>query len=144
MATDRAAPPVRPSPLAVAAHRSVAAGHGATTAASARGLTPWLARGPLPAVAYPKVFVVGCQRSGTTWVAEILGRHPRVIGGAESHLYPTLEQSIGAYGRRSAAGWSRLFYGYARGRALGRPTGILATIFSSTLAGTAATMSVSV
>lgn len=36
------------------------------------------------------VFVVGCPRSGTSWVRNILGAHPGVHAGPESHLYPTV------------------------------------------------------
>ena len=36
------------------------------------------------------VFVVGCPRSGTSWVRNILGGHPGVHAGPESHLYPTV------------------------------------------------------
>lgn len=39
---------------------------------------------------YPKVFVVGCERSGTTWVRAILSGHPRVVTGRESHAYPII------------------------------------------------------
>jgi hypothetical protein len=36
---------------------------------------------------YPKVFLVGCGRSGTTWLAKLLARHPRVHATNESHAY---------------------------------------------------------
>ncbi|MCX7621666.1 MAG: sulfotransferase [Acidimicrobiales bacterium] len=36
---------------------------------------------------YPKVFVVGCGRSGTTWLLKLLGRHPRIQATNESHAY---------------------------------------------------------
>lgn len=42
----------------------------------------------------PKLFVVGCARSGTTWVRSILSEHPYVVGGAESHLFPILYAPI--------------------------------------------------
>jgi hypothetical protein len=72
---------------------------------------------------YPKVFVVGCPRSGTTWVDGILNRHPLVVGGRESHLYPTVRASIGREGPRSVAAWARLLYGLERGARLHRGAG---------------------
>jgi hypothetical protein len=38
-----------------------------------------LDRGPL--------FVVGAQRSGTSWVQRLLAAHPAIVGGQESHLF---------------------------------------------------------
>ena len=35
----------------------------------------------------PPVFIVGAQRSGTTWVQRLLCSHPRIVGGQESHLF---------------------------------------------------------
>ena len=104
--------------------QAAAAGHAVSTVAGARRLTPWLRPAPLPEVEYPKVFVVGCPRSGTTWVADILGRHPEVIRGRESHLYPTLEHTIGEHGRNSIEAWARLYYGIDRGRRQGTQSGL--------------------
>jgi hypothetical protein len=42
------------------------------------------------------VFIVGCARSGTTWVRSILSQHPAVVGGAESHLFPVLYDPLTA------------------------------------------------
>jgi hypothetical protein len=36
------------------------------------------------------VFIVGCARSGTTWVRSILVAHPDVVSGPESHVFPVL------------------------------------------------------
>ncbi len=33
------------------------------------------------------VFLVGCPRSGTTWLQKLLASHPRVRSGEESHLF---------------------------------------------------------
>jgi hypothetical protein len=43
------------------------------------------------------VFIVGCPRSGTTWVQRLLSRHPRVVTGQESNLF---NDSIGLQLRR--------------------------------------------
>ncbi len=79
--------------------------------------------GSLRSAEYPKVFVVGCPRSGTTWVDDILKHHPRVVGGRESHMYPTISGTIGARGRLSIGSWARLFYGIERGSRLSREVG---------------------
>lgn len=36
---------------------------------------------------YPRLFVVGCPRSGTTWVTQMLGAHPNSIFTRESQAY---------------------------------------------------------
>jgi LPS sulfotransferase NodH len=33
------------------------------------------------------VFLVGCPRSGTTWLQKLLASHPKVLTGEESHLF---------------------------------------------------------
>ncbi len=35
----------------------------------------------------PLAFIVGAQRSGTTWVQRLLGAHPLIVAGQESHLF---------------------------------------------------------
>jgi len=82
------------------------------------------ARSHPTAADYPKVFVVGCPRSGTTWVADILGRHPAVIRGQESQLYSTIRHSLGTYGAYNPIGWARLFYGVERGVRIGANAGM--------------------
>ena len=54
---------------------------------------------------YPKLFVVGCPRSGTTWIASMLQAHPRVIGTVESHAYDTVLGPFLYRGLRGDAGW---------------------------------------
>ena len=39
---------------------------------------------------YAKLFIVGCPRSGTTWITSMLQHHPLVIGTTESHVYGTI------------------------------------------------------
>lgn len=37
---------------------------------------------------YPKLFVVGCPRSGTTWLRQLLACHPHILSAPrETHLY---------------------------------------------------------
>jgi hypothetical protein len=95
---------------------------GTQMAMTARGLTPWARADALTSLDYRKVFVVGCARSGTTWVNDILCRHPRVLGGGESHVFPVILGSIGTMGPRSARAWTRVFYSIESGPA-GRATG---------------------
>jgi len=33
------------------------------------------------------IFIVGCQRSGTTWLQRLLTSHPEILGGAESDFF---------------------------------------------------------
>ena len=33
------------------------------------------------------VFIIGCQRSGTTWLQRLLISHPSLCGGQESHFF---------------------------------------------------------
>lgn len=56
-------------------------------------------------------FVVGCPRSGTSWVRNILDGHPDVRCGPESHLYSIVhEVVIGAGG--GAVPWSEVMARY--------------------------------
>ena len=63
---------------------------------------------PRPAVAYllPKMFfVVGCQKSGTTWVQRLLDDHPAICCNGETYLAPALlRQALGTYNARQKAG----------------------------------------
>jgi hypothetical protein len=43
---------------------------------------------------YRKLFVVGCPRSGTSWIRDILQLHPRVVSGSESHAYPSVYEAL--------------------------------------------------
>ena len=36
---------------------------------------------------FPPLFVVGHPRSGTTWLTQLLGAHPRFASGSETHLF---------------------------------------------------------
>jgi len=68
----------RPSALTrgeAARCKAVALAEAVALVADGRGMR-WSRPSPLPTVAYPKVFVVGCPRSGTTWIDDIFRRHP--------------------------------------------------------------------
>jgi len=67
------------------------------------------------APSYRKVFIVGCPRSGTTWIRRLLAHHPRVISGPESHAYPQVLGTFTDLGLRGAAGWRRVLDRYRRG-----------------------------
>jgi hypothetical protein len=55
-----------------------------------------------------KLFVVGCPRSGTTWVQRLLEAHPSVVSAPESHIYSDLYEPIVARGRRDVRTWAWL------------------------------------
>ena len=57
---------------------------------------------------YPKLFVVGSPRSGTTWVRRLLHAHPRVVSGPESHAYPQVFESVSGRLHRGARVWKRV------------------------------------
>jgi hypothetical protein len=53
-------------------------------------------------------FVLGCQKSGTTWVQQLLDEHPEIICRGEGRfgpvLLPLLQQTLRAYNERHTAG----------------------------------------
>jgi hypothetical protein len=71
---------------------------------------------------YPKIFVVGCPRSGTTWVQKLLQCHPEVVGSEESHAVKRLSRAVDA--GRDPRGWARLFFGLERDHALRKRVGL--------------------
>jgi len=72
--------------------------------ADAPGFSPNLMR----ALALPKAFVVGCQKSGTTWVQHLLASHPEVCSRGEARLgtllFPLLAQVARAYNEQQRVG----------------------------------------
>jgi Sulfotransferase family len=58
-------------------------------------------------------FIVGCQKSGTTWVERLLNGHPDIRCHGEGYfgpvLMPLLQQTIQAYNQRQKAGELGLF-----------------------------------
>lgn len=93
----------------------------AFTVAGLRGLGWWWRARGRPSVPrttldaappYRKLFVVGCPRSGTTWVATMLQHHPLVIGTSESHAYTTILDPFAQQGTRGDAGWRRVLTRY--------------------------------
>jgi hypothetical protein len=61
------------------------------------------------------VFIVGCPRSGTTWIRRLVAHHPLVISGPESHAYPQVVGAFADLGLRGTAGWRRVLDRYRRG-----------------------------
>jgi hypothetical protein len=57
------------------------------------------------AAPYGKVFVVGCGRSGTSWVQDIIAESPCVATNQESHAYESLFAPLLKAGVRRPAGW---------------------------------------
>lgn len=75
----------------------------------------WNVRVP-PPMRY--AFVVGCPRSGTSWVLRILLRHPQVFSGPESALYPMIFPIATSAGRDR---WAQVLarYDHRAGHAFG-------------------------
>ena len=52
----------------------------------------------------PVFFVLGCQKSGTTWVQRLLDAHPNICCNGEGHfadmLLPCFQQALQAYNKR--------------------------------------------
>lgn len=61
---------------------------------------------PPAASVTPKLFVVGCPRSGTTWVRDILAEHPMTLTGRETHMYQDVFAPLVNAGR--PRGWGRM------------------------------------
>jgi hypothetical protein len=64
-----------------------------------------------PPLAYPKVFVVGCGRSGTSWVQECLAAVPEVVSTQESHVYEQLYEPLVRAGNTPRT-WARIVHRY--------------------------------
>ncbi len=58
-------------------------------------------------------FVVGCQKSGTTWVQKLLNGHPSIRCHGEAYfgpvLMPLMQQAIQGYNQRQKAGQEGLY-----------------------------------
>jgi len=72
------------------------------------------AEGPV-AAPYPKLFIVGSPRSGTTWVKRLLQAHPRVVCGPESHAYRQVFEGVRGRLHRGARVWKRIFHVHRTG-----------------------------
>lgn len=59
---------------------------------------------------YPKVFVVGCGRSGTTWVQSIIAARPEVVTTQESHAYEVIFGNVARRGHRNPAAWAKVLH----------------------------------
>jgi hypothetical protein len=51
----------------------------------------------------PLTFIVGCPRSGTTWLQLLLAQHPRVATSQETHLFSSYMNPLWTQWRRDAA-----------------------------------------
>src|SRR5690242_1009216 len=60
--------------------------------------------------AYPKLFVVGCPRSGTSWVQAIVSAQPRVISSSESHAYETIFDGTVNRGGSRVDAWAKVLH----------------------------------
>jgi hypothetical protein len=81
----------------------------ASTVAGALAVSRAAASGdPTTGNAYPKVFVVGCGRSGTTWVQDIIASSPLVATTQESHAYDSLFATLVKGGSRRLQAWTRV------------------------------------
>jgi hypothetical protein len=70
---------------------------------------------------YPKLFVVGAPRSGTTWLQNMLRCHPRVIATRESQLCSQILSHLCRTDHRLRENWRALLEIYDR-RAAHNPT----------------------
>ena len=59
---------------------------------------------------YPKLFVVGCGRSGTSWVQKIISAPPDVVTSQESHAYENIYEPVTARGRESVVAWTKVLH----------------------------------
>jgi hypothetical protein len=87
--------------------------------AASREPPPW----PTPLGAR-KVFVVGCPRSGTSWVKNLLAGFFQIVSGPESHAYPQIVGPFSDLGLRGAAGWQRVLDRFERRAARGLHVGV--------------------
>ncbi|MEJ7583958.1 MAG: sulfotransferase [Acidimicrobiales bacterium] len=65
------------------------------------------------------MFVVGCPRSGTTWVRDIFSQPPSTIAGKETHIYQDVLAPMLKLGLASGDGWPRVLFHDARHRRRG-------------------------
>ena len=76
------------------------------------------------APAYPKLFVVGCPRSGTSWVQSVLSAHPSVVTSSESHAYENIYDPVTRRGRTSVSGWTKVLHRHDLGEREARWVGL--------------------
>jgi hypothetical protein len=73
---------------------------------------------------YRKVFVVGCGRSGTSWVQRIVALHPSVITSQESHAYEVVYGNIAPARPRSIPAWTKVLHRHDLGAREARYVGL--------------------
>jgi hypothetical protein len=66
---------------------------------------------PESGLGYPKVFVVGCGRSGTSWVQDLLSGSSKVATNQESHIYEQIYTPLVTRGH-SVRTWARVLHRY--------------------------------
>lgn len=71
---------------------------------------------PVPITPYPKVFIGGCGRSGTTWVRDLFKAHPQVVTGPESHVYRHVHEPLAAASSPSVRALSQVLFFDDEGR----------------------------
>jgi Sulfotransferase family len=76
------------------------------------------------APAYPKLFVVGCPRSGTSWVQAVLSAHPGVVTSSESHAYESIYDGVTARGRQNIPAWTKVLHRHDIGEREARWVGL--------------------
>src|SRR5262249_23262327 len=59
---------------------------------------------------YRKLFVVGCGRSGTSWVQGVLAAPPGVIRTQESHAYEAVYAPVTRRSRASVNAWTKVLH----------------------------------
>jgi hypothetical protein len=87
------------------------------------------------APAYPKLFVVGCPRSGTSWVQGIFSAHPLVLTSQESHAYENVYDRVASGRRDSVAAWTKVLHRHDIGEREARWVGLHWWVNRTTLVG---------
>jgi hypothetical protein len=77
-----------------------------------------------PAPRYPKIFVVGCGRSGTSWVQSIVAARPGVITTQESHAYEVVYGNVERRGHRGVGAWAKVLQRHDLGQREARWVGL--------------------
>jgi hypothetical protein len=85
--------------------------------------------------AYNKLFVVGCGRSGTSWVQNIIASHPKVITTQESHAYDIIYPTVTTRGRKNVVAWTKVLHRHDMSERSARWVGLHWWVNRSTMLG---------